>query len=81
MEEGVYKVPEEFQDFEFFVWTLVDSDYAKGGILEDLVMQDTRHFLIYCTSPSQDRWSRLHKTVHDDIFIMNPWKSKEILRV
>ena len=81
VEEGVYEVPEKFQAFEFFVWTLVDSDYAKGGVPEDLVMQGTRHFLIYSTSPSRDRWSHLHKTVRNVIVIMNPWKRKEILRV
>ena len=81
VEEGVYKVPDKFHDFEVFVWTLVDSDDAKDGVPENLVMQDTRHFVIYCTFPSQDRWSRLHKTVRNAIIIMNPWKSKEILRV
>ncbi|KAF8340042.1 hypothetical protein F5887DRAFT_1160464 [Amanita rubescens] len=43
-------------------------------------MQGTRHFLIYSTSPSRDRWSRLHKTVRTVIVIMNPWKLKEMLR-
>lgn len=80
VEEGVYKVPEDFHDFKVFVWTLVDSDTAKD-VPENLVWPGTHHFLIYCTSPNQDRWSRLHKTVLDYIFIMNPWKSKEILRV
>jgi hypothetical protein len=78
--EGVYKVPDEFQAFQVFVWTLVDSDEAKDGVPEDLVTHK-RHFIIYCTSPSQERWRRLHKTVPEDIFSMNPGKSKEILRV
>ncbi|KAF8627245.1 hypothetical protein AX15_004464 [Amanita polypyramis BW_CC] len=82
VEEGVYEVPDKFHDFEVFVWTLVDSDASdKDRVPKNLVMPGTRHFVIYCTSPNEDRWSRLHKTVHDDIFIMNPWKSKEILRV
>ena len=81
VEEGVYNVPDDFQEFQVFVWTLVDSDYAEDGVPEDLVMRETRHFVIYCTSPSQKRWSRLHKTVHTKTFIMNPWKRKEISRV
>ena len=81
VEEGVYVVPDKFNDFEVFVWTLVDSDGAEGGVPENLVIQHTRHFVIYCTSPRRDRWSRLHKTVDDHILIMNPWKSKEILRL
>ena len=81
VEEGAYKVPDEFQAFQAFVWTLVDSDDSKDGVPEDLVTHNTRHFLIYCTSPSQERWRRLHKTVSEEIVIMNPWKSKEILRV
>ncbi len=79
VEEGVYRVPDDFQEFRAIVWTLVDADYAKDGVPEDLVMRNTRHFVIYCTSPSQKRWSRLHKTVHVKIF--NPWKRNEIFRV
>ncbi|KAK2464479.1 hypothetical protein APHAL10511_003458 [Amanita phalloides] len=64
------------------IWYYRKTRYdAKGGVPENLVMRHTRHFVIYCSSPSQDRWSRLHKTVRDYVFIMNPWKSKEILRV
>ena len=47
MEEGVYEVPDKFHDFEVFVWTLVDSDDAKDGVPENLVMHDTCHFVIY----------------------------------
>src|SRR5271154_347405 len=81
VEEGVYKVPDRFHAFKVFVWTLVDSDEAQDGVPGYLVMQDTSHFVIYTTSPSKDRWSRLHKTVRTEIVIMNPWKRKEILRV
>ena len=81
VEEGVYKVPDDFQEFRVSVWTLVDPDYAKDGVPEDLVMGNTHQFVIYCTSPSKKRWSRLHKTVHVKTFIMNPWKRKEIFRV
>ncbi|KAF8624106.1 hypothetical protein AX15_006042, partial [Amanita polypyramis BW_CC] len=81
VEEGVYEVPDKFQNFKVFVWTLVDSDHAEAKVPEDLVMHGTRHFVICSTSPNQDRWSRLHKTLHHFTFIMNPWKSKEILRV
>ena len=81
VEEGVYQVPDEFYNFKFFVWTLVDSDFSKDGVPENLVMRNTRHFVIYCTSPNQDRWSRLHKTVRCHTMIMNPWKKKEIIRV
>ena len=83
MNEGVYQVPKSFDNdrFEPFVWTLVDSDHAKEGLPSHLVEQGTRHFVIYCTSPHKDRWSRLHKTVRQRTVIMNPWKIKEILRV
>ena len=81
VEEGVYKVPDDFYDFELFPWTLVDSDDARDGVPENLVMWHTCHFLIYCTSLDQKRWSHLHKTIHNFVFIMNPWKRKEILRL
>ncbi|KAK2462507.1 hypothetical protein APHAL10511_005477 [Amanita phalloides] len=69
VEEGVYKVPDEFKasHFQVFIWTLVDSDEAKDGVPNHLVTRHTRHSVIYCTSPSRDRWSRLHKTVHNTI--------------
>ena len=81
MEEGVYEVPEKFHDFKVFVMTLVGSNDAMDRVPEDLVVPSTRHCVIYCTSPDKKRWSRLHKTVSVDIFTMNPWKRKEILRV
>ncbi|PFH47854.1 hypothetical protein AMATHDRAFT_151083 [Amanita thiersii Skay4041] len=81
VEEGVYKVPDGFRRFKSLVWTLVDSGNAKDEVLKDLVMPHARHFVIYCTSPSQDRWRHLYKTAHKSTFIMNPWKRKEILRV
>ena len=82
VEEGVYAVPDKFDTsyFRDFVWTLVDSD-KPYGIPDDLVVRNTRQLLIYCTSPCRVRWSRLHKTLQDETFIMNPWKRKEILRV
>jgi hypothetical protein len=81
VEEGVYLVPYEFRAFKAFAWTLVDSDESQDGIPEYLVVQNTRHFVIYCTSPNQERWRRLDKTVVFIRLIMNPWKSKEILRM
>ena len=33
VEEGVYEVPDKCHQFEVFVWTLVDSDSSKDGIL------------------------------------------------
>ena len=83
MNEGVYQVPEGFGASRFrpFVWTLVDSDEAKEGVPDNLVSRGTRHFVIYCTPPRKERWSRLHNTVRVLVVIMNPWKCKEILRV
>ncbi len=49
-------------DFQFFVWTLVDSDEAGEGVPHRFVTHETRHFVIYSTSPSKERWSRLHKS-------------------
>ena len=83
VEEGVYVLPDKFgaSDFQFWVWTLVDSDEAGEGVPHRFVGHETRHFAIYSTSPSKERWSRLHKTVRNQVFIMNPWKREEILRL
>ena len=81
VKEGVYGMPDDFQKahFEQFIWTLVDCDEAQG-VPESLVPHGTQLFVIFSTTPSRDRWSRLHKTVRPITAIMNPWKRKEILR-
>jgi len=83
VEGGVYEVPVKFKAsrFKFFIWTLVDSDYALEGVPHHLITPNTRHFVIYCTSPRNRRWYGMRKTVRNVVVIMNPWKSKEILRV
>ena len=83
VEDGVYQAPESFNQstFRSFVWTLVDSDEAVAGVPERLVTHGTRMFVIYTTSPRQERWSRLHKTVRTIRVIMNPWTRGEISQV
>lgn len=83
VEEGAYEVPDKFtaSQFEVFVWTFVDSDHAMKGVPYCLVTPGTHHFVIFCTSPRKERWTRLYKTARVLIIIMNPWKIKEILRV
>jgi hypothetical protein len=80
VEEGVYKMPPDFQDAQFktIVWTLVDSDEAKDGVPQHLIPHGTRLYVIYVTSPAKDRWSRMEKTVRRAIVIMNPWTKEEI---
>ncbi|KAF8310229.1 hypothetical protein F5887DRAFT_1067704 [Amanita rubescens] len=80
VEEGVYRSPHNFSPsfFHKFVWTVVDSDESKEGIQSNLVPHGTRLFMIYSTSPSKERWKRLHKTVSVMNIIMNPWTRTEI---
>jgi len=82
VEEGVYKMPGDFQTAELkpFIWTLVDSDEAPQGVPDYLVPHTTPLFVIFSTFPRGDRWERLDKTVRPIVAIMNPWKRKEILR-
>ncbi|EDR06022.1 uncharacterized protein LACBIDRAFT_294749 [Laccaria bicolor S238N-H82] len=81
-EDGVYEMPADFQraNLKSYIWTLVDSDEAPDGVPPYLVPHRTPLFVIFSTSPRDDRWSRLHKTVRPMVAIMNPWKRKEILR-
>ena len=83
VEEGVYKMPSNFQEAEFrtIVWTLVDSDENREGVPPYLIPHETPLFVIYATSPRKERWSRMGKTVDKIVVIMNPWKRKEMLRV
>jgi hypothetical protein len=82
VDDGVYKMAPDFHDNEFkiFVWTLVDSDQAPGGVPPELVRNRTRLFVLYASSPNVDRWKRLHKTVEDTTVVMNPWTWREMLR-
>ena len=80
VEEGVYQAPDNFRPsfFHKFVWTIVDSDDSKEGIPTGLVPHGTRLFMIYSTSPSKERWKRLHKTTSTIRIIMNTWTRTEI---
>jgi hypothetical protein len=82
VEDGVYEMAQDFHknEFKIFVWTLVDSDQAPGGVPPELVRNRTRLFVLYASSPNVDRWKRLHKTVDDITVVMNPWTWREMLR-
>ncbi|KAH8991968.1 hypothetical protein EDB92DRAFT_1990581 [Lactarius akahatsu] len=76
--EGVYKVPENFisTDFSIRVWTLVDSD----EIPPELAVHQSQHLNIFTTLPQAERWKPLERTTDCAVFFMNPWTRKEILQ-
>ncbi|KAH9065068.1 hypothetical protein EDB83DRAFT_2519688 [Lactarius deliciosus] len=78
--EGVYELFRDFPSvgFEARVWTLVDNDEDKSGILPYIAVQFTKHFIIYTTSPQRSRWDRLDKTTLLKVIIMNPWTRAEL---
>lgn len=81
IDEGVYVVPKDFPPgaFNYFVRTLVDSDESEDNIPLHLIPHGSRLFVIYCTSPDNERWSRMEKTVtRVGVFVMNPWTKREI---
>ena len=66
-------------DFRYIVWTLVDSDECDR-IPSHFIPRGSLMFVIYATSPSAVRWSKIHKTMRRKVVIMNPWGRKEIKR-
>ena len=80
VEDGVYKMPQDFQQAKFrsIVWTFVDADHDRGGVPPHLIEYGTPLFVIYVTSPAKERWDRMHHTIHDTVVVMNPWTRKEI---
>ena len=80
VEEGVYESPERALHtvFKTLVWTFVDTDQAKEGVPPHLAEHRTKHFIIYTTSPTLSRWSRLAKTTQCAVCVMNPWNKTEI---
>lgn len=77
VQDGVFRAPGTFLSTQFrgFVWTLVNADENGDGVPDN-----TRHLVIYTTSPAQSRWARVHKTIMEYLMVMNPWTRKEILR-
>ncbi|KAI0248185.1 hypothetical protein BJV78DRAFT_1238675 [Lactifluus subvellereus] len=62
-------------NFKTFVWTIADSDDLFPRHLAD-----TKHFLLYISSPHRGRWSPLEKITHMTLVIMNPWNREEIFQ-
>ena len=83
VQEGVYGLPTDWEhfDFRYIMWTLVDLKQSSTGVPEYLVPHGTRLFVIYVTSPAEERWSRLEKTTRPITTMMNPWSRSEIVRV
>ena len=82
VKEGVYELPANWKhdDLRHITWTLVDSDENREGVPPRLVPHGTLLFVIYVTSPAEDRWSRMNKTTKRVVVIMNPWGRREIQR-
>ena len=79
--EGVYQAPPWgalSTTFRTRVWTLVDSDSDTLGVPSRLAVPDTKHLIIFCSSPQSGRWKGLGKTTLSRIAIMNPWTRGEI---
>ncbi len=82
MDEGVYAETPNFLSIDFAarIWTLVDVDEDMIGVPSHLVVEGTRHLIIFITSPKSSRWKSLTKTTSPLVVIMNPWTIDEILQ-
>jgi hypothetical protein len=80
VEEGVYWMSADFRRawYHTDVWTLIDSDVSQGGIPTEFAERDLPVFLIYVTSPTRSRWSRMDKAYRLRVIVMNPWTRSEI---
>jgi hypothetical protein len=80
--EGVFAKPSKFSSHQYrkHVWALVDADEATSGVPEELVARYTKLFIVYSTFPARSRWARVHKTMKDQVLVMNPWTWNEILK-
>ncbi|KAN0127599.1 hypothetical protein V8E53_014577 [Lactarius tabidus] len=81
-EDGVYLAPTDYLSTEFRtrVWTLVDVDEGDR-VPEFLAVHDTKHMIVFASSPKERRWKRLPKTTACAVAIMNPWTRAEISEV
>ena len=80
VEEGVYWMSTDFRRawYHTDVWTLIDSDVSQGGIPTEFAERDLPFFIIYVTSPTRSRWSRMSKAFRLRVIVMNPWTRSEI---
>ena len=59
---------------------LIDADSTQQ-VPPRLISSSAYTYPILTTSPDQRRWNRWHKSrLPPQIFVMNPWKRKEMLR-
>lgn len=82
VEDGVYLSIKDYPSTSFRtqVWTLVDVDEGQC-VPEFLAVQNTKHMIIFTSSPKEERWHCLTKTTAFAIAIMNPWTKREISEV
>lgn len=69
----------ESEDFPHppYTWCLVDS--AEADRLPTSIYHKLHKlFPIYVTSPSEERWSKLHQLRLPRLIIMNPWTKAEL---
>ncbi|KAF8516580.1 hypothetical protein BU17DRAFT_50754 [Hysterangium stoloniferum] len=81
VEEGAYELPTSWRHRDFLpstrVWVFVDSE-SDPGALTMLTSVGTEFVVFFTTSPSEQRWHKLHKTTSYNLFIMNPWSIGEM---
>lgn len=79
VEDGVYLAPKDYPSTEFRtrVWTLVDSD-ESNIFPESLAVPDTKHMIVFVSSPKEERWKGMTQTTTCAVAIMNPWTRREI---
>jgi hypothetical protein len=64
-----------------FVWTFIDSEKSHTSIPEAFIQDSSSFFVIYTSSPTEERWAHVHKTVsYPEVVVMNPWSRSEIHR-
>ena len=66
---------------ELFVqtlWTFVDADGSPLGVPERLLGPNV--FIMFTTTPKEERWKTLSKTTACSVIVMNTWSQEEIRR-
>ena len=83
-DSGVEKVPKDSpfffeNNYEEPIWCLVDAADAPAGLPSELAgIWKWGVVPIYVTSPSCERWKKLHQSKTRYIGLMNPWTREEI---
>ena len=76
---GVFHIP-CFSPSAFvpYIWAFIDANHSPPDLLTELSELQSKLFVIFATSPQDNRWEALTPNSSPRVLIMNPWTWEEM---